>query len=108
MKRISEKTFKTFLAEGNSVIDYYTTWCPPCKVMAPIVEKVAAETPEVQFAKVNIEESDSESIAAKVGISGIPTFVAYTNGKEVGRREGAMSRSDFKKWVTKTFSKKTD
>lgn len=102
--RLDDKGFAAFVKDHDkTVVDYYTTWCGPCKQMAPVVEKTAAEMPDVKFAKINIEEEDSEGAANKAAVSAVPTFIAYRKGVEVGRLEGSLPPRKFAKWVIESF-----
>ena len=98
-----EKPFDELLAQAkkeNKVIfiDAYTTWCGPCKMMAPAFEQAAAQLePHVRLAKLNTE--DEQRIAANLNIRSIPTMVMFKNGREVARQSGAMSAADIKSWI---------
>jgi thioredoxin 1 len=68
---------------GLVIVDYFATWCGPCKMMHPIFEELAEKYPEIQFAKVDIDEC--EEFAIKEGVQVVPTFIAYKGGKAVGK-----------------------
>lgn len=71
----------------DCVVDYYATWCGPCKVIAPVFEDLAATTRGVFFYKVNVDEASD--IAQAQGIRAMPTFVFYRNGAPVMSVSGA-------------------
>jgi len=74
------------------LIDFYTTWCPPCKMIAPIVETYAKKYRDVVFAKVNCEgspDSPNAIMAKSQKIVAFPTFIAYSDGQEYDRIIGA-------------------
>jgi thioredoxin 1 len=74
--------------QGAVVIDFFATWCGPCKRIAPIFETLADKFyPKVQFFKVDVDESPE--LAEKFNISAMPTFVFLKDGKIVKRVEGA-------------------
>ena len=74
------------------VVDFWAPWCGPCKMMAPAYEQAAARLePRVRLAKLNTEEAPE--IAARFGIRGIPTLIAFAGGREVGRQSGALDLS---------------
>lgn len=69
------------------VVDFYATWCGPCKNIAPAVEQMAGEFTDVVFLKVDVDEA--EDIASRYEISCMPTFLFLKNCDEVGRFSGA-------------------
>ena len=75
-------------SSGRTVIvDFFAEWCGPCKMIAPAIEKLAKEYPQVIFAKVDVDELPD--LAQAAGIQAMPTFKAYRNAKEVGIVRGA-------------------
>ncbi len=86
--------FGEFIKEGTVLIDFYADWCMPCVMMGPIVEEVAEKfNGKLKVGKVNVE--DGHEIAQKFGVSSIPNFVLFKDGKVVGNFVGAMSEEDF-------------
>ena len=60
------------------IVDFTASWCPPCRMIAPIFEKMAEDTPEVEFVKVDVD--DNQEVAALCGIEAMPTFQIYKDG----------------------------
>jgi len=79
--------FESAVSTGAVVVDYFTLWCGPCLQIAPEVEKLAHQYPSIHFYKVNVDEASD--IATSVGISAMPTFHFYKNGKLVDKIVGA-------------------
>ena len=71
-----------------TLVDFWAAWCGPCKAMHPIFSKMAKEVPQVQFARVNIDES--ATIASKFGIQSIPTFIIFRQGKPLEKITGVI------------------
>ena len=72
------------------ILYFSTTWCGPCKAMAPVVTEAAQS--------LNIQKIDAEQnpqLTAQYGIRTVPTFIFLKNGQEVGRKSGAMRKQDF-------------
>ena len=77
------------------VADFYTTWCGPCKILSPELDKLAgAFTNQIKFVKINVDESPK--LAEQCNIQGIPTLLFFKNGKVVDGVVGLMSSDDLK------------
>ncbi len=75
------------------VIDFWATWCGPCRAISPIVEEVASEYEgKAEVVKCNVD--DCEEVAANCGIRNIPTLLFYKDGKLVDRLVGAVPKSE--------------
>jgi thioredoxin 2 len=80
------------------VVDFWAEWCGPCKMMAPAYARAAALLePRVRLAKLDTEAEPE--IAGRYGIRGIPTLIAFKNGREVARQSGAMDVGRIVAWV---------
>ena len=74
------------------LIDFWATWCGPCRMMGPVVDEFAAEHPEIKVGKVNVDEQ--MPLAAAFGIESIPTLVAIKDGKAVDLLIGVRAKED--------------
>lgn len=74
------------------LIDFWATWCGPCRMMGPVVDEFAAEHPEIKVGKVNVDEQ--MPLAAAFGIESIPTLVAIKDGKAVGTAVGVRPKEE--------------
>lgn len=73
--------------EKVSVVDFYATWCGPCKAIAPIFDALAQKVPEAQFARVDVD--NAEDVAREYGITAMPTILFFQNGEKVDTIVGA-------------------
>ncbi len=72
------------------LLDFYADWCGPCRLVLPVVGKIAEENPQYVVGKINIDENPE--LAEEYGVSSIPTLVVLENGKEVRRSLGAKPK----------------
>lgn len=82
-------------AEQPVLVDFYADWCGPCKMMAPVVEKIAEEIGDkAKICKLNVD--DAQSIAAQYGVMSIPTFIVFKQGEPVNKTVGVQSEDVLK------------
>lgn len=74
------------------LIDFYADWCGPCKMIAPIIEKIANENSDIKVVKINVD--DEQELAIKYGVMSIPTIVVIKEGKEVNRKVGLADKTE--------------
>lgn len=78
--------------EGRVLVDFYATWCPPCRALAPRLEQFAeANKDRVKIVKVDTDQD--EALSERYGVRTIPTIVAFQNGEEVTRAVNPQSRA---------------
>ena len=86
---------KVLKAEGKVLLDFWATWCGPCRMVAPIVEEIAAEREDIIVGKVNVDEQ--MELASQFGIVSIPTLIVMKEGKVAAQAVGYMPRADIEK-----------
>ena len=79
-------------AEGTVLIDFWAAWCGPCRMIAPAVEKIAEERPDVKVCKVNID--DEQELAIKYGVMSIPILMVVKNGEIVNTAVGLRPKEE--------------
>ena len=85
---ITRDNFEDQVKEGIVVVDWWATWCGPCRAFAPVFERVAAKHPDVVFGKVNTEEQ--RELAAEFQINAIPTLMIIRDGVMLFNRAGMV------------------
>lgn len=94
VKKINTANFEAEIlnAGGTALIDFYADWCGPCRMVAPIVAEISEERADVTVGKIDVDESPE--LAARYGVSSIPTVIAFENGRETGRIIGYRPKQD--------------
>lgn len=94
-----------YLGDKPAIIDFYASWCGPCKMVAPILEELAEEYDgQIYIYKVNTEEE--QELAALFGIRSIPSILFIPMGEQPQMATGAMPKSSFKEAIDKVLLKK--
>ena len=93
VEHINENQFKSVVLESEKpvLVDFFATWCGPCRQMSPILEQVSEERSDVKIVKVDVDEN--QNLAAEYGVMSIPTLIYFKGGKAVSQAVGARSKA---------------
>ena len=91
--KITSENFKNEVLDSDKpvLLDFWATWCGPCRMVAPIVSEIADEREDIKVGKIDVDEQPD--LARKFGIMSIPTLVVIKNGKLVKKSIGAIPKA---------------
>lgn len=98
--QVTEQAFENEVLKATTpvLVDFFTTWCGPCKALAPVVDEVATEmSGKLKVVKVDLDEA--MDLAATLGITSVPTLVLFKDGKEATRRSGSGPKREILSFV---------
>lgn len=99
VKVFNEENFESEVLdyEGTVIVDFYATWCGPCKVMSGIIDEIAEELEDVKVGKIDVDESST--IASDYDIMSIPTIIIFKDGEVVKTFVGVTDKEEIKEAV---------
>ncbi|WP_027719344.1 thioredoxin [Desulfovirgula thermocuniculi] len=99
---LKDATFREFVTNSQVpvLVDFWAEWCGPCRMIAPVIEEIAAEyAGKVQVAKLNVDEN--QKTPAQYKVISIPTLIVFKNGQEVERSVGFKTKREIKALLDK-------
>jgi thioredoxin 1 len=99
-KAVTDSTFESAVLQAKEpvLVDFWAEWCGPCKMVAPLLEDLAADKDGVlTVAKLNVD--DNPKAASKYGVRGIPTMILFKDGQVAATKVGALPKSKLYEWV---------
>lgn len=93
----NEENFNDLIMKGKVLVDFFATWCGPCKMLTPILEELASDRSDTKIVKVDVDEC--EGLARQFGVMSIPTLIQFDNGKIIDKKVGFQSKEEISEWL---------
>lgn len=103
---LNNDNFKEELLDSDKIVlvDFWATWCVPCRSLAPVYDELSKEMPLLKFCKLNID--GASDISEEYGVRGIPCIIIFKGGKEIGRIVGSMGKKELESKINIIIGKK--
>jgi thioredoxin 1 len=92
----TNEEFEKLTSEGLVLVDFFATWCGPCKMLAPVLESVSKDT-NINIIKVDVDKE--EMLARKFGIMSVPTLIMFKDGEILSKQTGLTTKDILVKWI---------
>lgn len=99
LKHANDSNFESMTSEGLTLVDFWASWCGPCRMFGPIFESVSEKITDVNFVKFEIDETNRQT-PTKLGIRSIPCVFAFKDGEIKETRTGLMDEDTLTQWIT--------
>ncbi len=99
MKKITTNEFENEVLNSNEtvLVDFFATWCGPCKMLAPVLEQFEKEHEDIKIVKIDVDEETP--LAIKYGVMSIPTLILFKNGENVAQTLGYQTKEQLENFV---------
>lgn len=94
---LNQENFEEVTREGTVLIDFFATWCGPCKMLAPLIDQLAEENPDKKICKIDVDKNPA--LAERFGVMSIPTLILMKNGTPVEKAVGARSKKALEEFL---------
>ena len=98
----NQMNFEQSIQKDWVLVDFFATWCGPCRMLSPILEELASERSEINIVKMDIDQN--EDIARQFGIMSVPTLVLFHGGQQVAMKTGFMPKEMLMNWLEENRS----
>lgn len=95
----NETSFNNLINQGKVLVDFFATWCGPCKMLSPVLEELASDRSDTKIIKVDVDECPN--IAKQFGVMSIPTLILMENGQIKDKKIGFQSKEEITEWIEK-------
>lgn len=93
----NENNFNEDIKKGKVLVDFYATWCGPCRMLGPVLEDLATDRSEIKIIKIDIDEN--RELAKKYGIMSVPTLMLFNDGVNISTKNGFMPKELLVEWL---------
>ena len=98
----NENNFNELISKGEVLVDFFATWCGPCRMLGPVLEEVSNDRIGVKIVKIDVDECPN--LARSFGIMSVPTLLLFKDGKEISKTNGFMPKEELVDWINRSIN----
>ena len=95
----NEQEFEMLIQDSLVLVDFFATWCGPCKMLGPVLEEIAKEQENIKIVKIDVDENPN--LSKKFAIMSVPTLILFRNGEAISTQHGFMPKPLLENWIEK-------
>jgi len=95
----SKAEFDARISEGKYLVDFYATWCGPCKMLAPVLEQISDDLEKDNITIIKVDVDQAQEIAMEYGVMSIPTMFLIENGEQKAMEQGFKPANALMDWI---------
>ena len=93
----NEENFNELISSGEVLVDFFATWCGPCRMLSPVLEEISSDRAGIKVVKIDVDECPN--LARNYGVMSVPTLFLFKDGKEVSKQNGYMPKEELLEWI---------
>lgn len=93
----NKEEFQNIINSDYALVDFFATWCGPCKMLSPIIENISSSRDNIKVAKVDVDKH--EDLARSYGVMSIPTLILFKNGQVIATKVGFVAEPLLNEWI---------
>lgn len=93
----NQQNFQELISSNLVIVDFFATWCGPCRMLGPILEEISNDRSEIKVVKIDVDENPD--LAKNFGIMSVPTLLLFKEGKQESQRSGYMTKDELLDWI---------
>lgn len=92
-----QDNFNNLISNGTVLVDFFATWCGPCKMLGTVLEQLKEDRADGKIVKIDVDECSE--LAKNYGVMSVPTMILFENGKMIDKKIGFMSKEEITNWI---------
>lgn len=93
----NKNNFESLINDSLVLVDFFATWCGPCKMLAPVLEEISNDQKNIKIVKIDVDKN--EELSNRFGIMSVPTLLLFKDGNLIAKQNGYMPKEELLNWI---------